>query len=213
MAIEPAFSSVRCLLALISDSHDIGGDLTDEEALAISRAVAKRRQEFAAGRSLARQALSAIGVDPVSIPVSPGRYPVWPDGVVGSISHTGSHVGVALARSSDYAGIGLDLEARNSVKPELFKSVLTEPEQEHLSTRTQIEAATLLFSCKESIFKAANPVLNEFIDFLDVQIDIGDGQFRATCNSARRSAAMVNSGVGYFEIGADIVKSLFLIEC
>jgi 4'-phosphopantetheinyl transferase EntD len=212
MAIEPAFGAVPSLLVLISDSHDIQGSPTDEEALAVSRAVAKRRREFAAGRSLARQGLLAMGVQPVSIPVSPRRYPVWPAGIAGSISHTNRHVGVALARTRHYVGVGLDLELRDSVAPNLFRSIVTEGELEQLPAQSPTEVATLLFSCKESVFKAVNPTVDEFLDFLDVRIELADGGFRACCSRARRSAEMVNGGEGYFEIADDLVRSLFLIR-
>jgi enterobactin synthetase component D len=144
--------------------------------------------------------------------MSPHRYPLWPDGIVGSISHTHRYVGVALARTRNYLGLGLDLEVRNSVTPDLFESILVGSEMKQLSTRVQVELATVLFSCKEAIFKAVNPVFNEFIDFLDVEVDVSDGRFRARCSEARHSAEMVNGGEGYFEIVGEIVKSLFLVH-
>lgn len=212
MGIETAFGQLKNLVVLLSEIHNVRGNLTDEEQAAVTRARSKRRREFTAGRVLARDGLRALGAQPVSIPVSEGRYPVWPDGIVGSISHTKDHVGVALAKSRDYAAIGLDIEAHRSVTPDLFNAVFIESEISQLSQNSCTDAATLIFSCKESVFKSVNPIVNEFLDFLDVRIELLDGQFQAQCKSEKRSAAFVARGKGYFDNSDDVVGSLFLIR-
>ncbi len=212
MGIETAFGQLDDLVVLLSEIDGIRGSLTDEEQSAVTRAVSKRRREFAAGRILARDGLRALGVQPGSIPVSDGRYPVWPDGIVGSISHTDDHVGVALANSSDYAAIGLDLVVPRSVTPDLFRSILIEAERSQLSKDSPTDAATLIFSCKESVYKAVNPIVDEFLDFLDVRIELLDGKFQAHCKDEKRSATLIGKGKGYLDIHDGLVRSLFLIR-
>src|SRR5438045_3856440 len=84
----------------------IAGSLFPEEAIAVERAVARRRRDFSAGRWCARQALAALGISPVAIPVGPNREPRWPAGVVGSIAHSHSHCAAVVALSRHVAALG-----------------------------------------------------------------------------------------------------------
>jgi 4'-phosphopantetheinyl transferase EntD len=212
MTVESAFDELVNLLVLTADIDDLPGELTAEESPAIERAVDKRRREFAAGRELARRGLRKFGLDSVSIPVSGQRYPVWPDGIVGSISHTRERVGVALARRGHYAAVGLDLEVRSAVTPNLFRSILSDSELRRLSTVSGAEEATLIFSCKEAVFKAVNPLCNEFLDFLDVTIELSESTFVAHCRDSLRSAEPISKARGYYEIKAEVVQSVFLVS-
>lgn len=212
MPIEPAFDGLTNLLVLTAAIDEVPGQLTAEERPAVARAVEKRRREFAAGRQLARHGLKSFGNAAVSIPVSERRYPVWPDGIVGSISHTRDRVGVALARRQDYAAVGLDLEIRKSVTRNLFGSILLESEMHRLPAASAEEEATLVFSCKEAVFKAVNPVCDEFLDFLDVSIELLDGAFVARCKDSLQSAEIIGAARGYFEIKPEFVQTLFLVE-
>ena len=63
-------------------------DLPADEAISMVRAVPRRRVEFATGRLCARRAMAALGHARVSIPRAQDRVPIWPDGIVGSITHT-----------------------------------------------------------------------------------------------------------------------------
>ena len=73
-------------------------------------AKAARDAEFQSGRELARSLLTACRAPTVEVPVAPDRSPVWPVGFVGSITHTTDWVGVAVARTADVAGLGIDAE-------------------------------------------------------------------------------------------------------
>ena len=212
MAIRSAFDGLANLLVLTAGIEDVPGEPTAEERPAVARAVEKRRREFAAGRELARHGLRSFGLEGVSIPVSDRRYPVWPGGIVGSISHTRERVGVALARKGDYAGVGLDLEVRNAVTPNLHGSILVDSELRRLGDAPGGEEATLIFSCKEAVFKAVNPLCGEFLDFLDVSIELSEGTFVAHCKDSLLSADLIGKGKGYFEIEAEVVQSIFLLE-
>ncbi|MGX9147748.1 hypothetical protein [Mesorhizobium sp. 128a] len=58
----------------------------------------RRRREFGWGRHHAREALRHLGFAPVAI-LSRDRAPLWPSGVVGSISHSSSDRGAAALNS------------------------------------------------------------------------------------------------------------------
>ena len=74
------------------------GELLPPEAQAIDHAVPKRRREFTAGRTAARRACARLGVWAGALPVAADRTPVWPEGVVGSISHSDLSCAVLAGR-------------------------------------------------------------------------------------------------------------------
>src|ERR1700679_1440183 len=54
----------------------------------VARAVRSRQAEFFFGRLAARSVLAALNAPPGEVSVGASREPVWPPGIVGSISHT-----------------------------------------------------------------------------------------------------------------------------
>ncbi|MGH3325491.1 MAG: 4'-phosphopantetheinyl transferase family protein, partial [Streptomyces sp.] len=91
--------------------EDYGEELLYEEELALlGKAVPKRRREFATVRVCARRALSGLGRPPA--PLLPGtrNAPVWPAGVVGSMTHCDGYRAAAVARVSDLMALGIDAE-------------------------------------------------------------------------------------------------------
>lgn len=87
------------------------GDLEPIERSFVANAVHSRRKEFALGRALARRALAAAGHARVGIPAGPDRAPIWPTGIIGSITHC-DHIAVAAVAptQSGIQAIGIDLE-------------------------------------------------------------------------------------------------------
>ena len=51
------------------------------------------------------------------------RQPVWPSGVVGSITHTAGLCAAVVAESSRFAALGVDTEIAGAVKPELWQTI------------------------------------------------------------------------------------------
>lgn len=91
-------------------SADMGA-IWPEEAHQIARALPKRQREFAAGRIAAKRAMARLGFAASPLLSGHDRVPVWPDGIVGSISHTTHLCLAALAKRDDgFAAIGVDLE-------------------------------------------------------------------------------------------------------
>jgi 4'-phosphopantetheinyl transferase EntD len=133
------------------------------EEQAMGEAVSpKRRLDFVLGRAAARRALDAVGF-PVVSPVLKGehREPLWPVGIVGSISHSGGYGVAAVAWQQDVPALGLDIQQIEDrytdeliarfADPDEFDWVRSDP-----ARRT--ERATKLFSAKESVFKALYPL-------------------------------------------------------
>ncbi len=166
------------------EPSSLEGPLSAEEALALARAVEKRRREFVAGRTLARRALARLGIGDVAIPMGEDRAPLWPAGVVGTISHTADRCGVAVARDTAVLGIGLDLERLSDFPPRVIPAVCR-PEEiawlESLPAAERPRFAALLFSAKEAVYKCQYPRTRRFLEFHDVElrVDAQAGTFAA----------------------------------
>ena len=138
----------------------------------LAKAVPKRRAEFLAGRYCAHKSLEQISADSVrSVNVNSDRSPDWPDGIVGSITHSGQFAAAVVARSSRYRGIGIDTEnVVDAQTAERLKSlIMSDAEMNQLKrlshTRSFAEIFTLVFSAKESIYKCLRPLVKSFFGF------------------------------------------------
>lgn len=159
--------------------------LWPEEEAAVARAVEKRRREFGWGRHLARQALSALGAPAGPLPARPDRRPRWPAGFIGSITHCPDLCAVVVVRRSDVETIGLDVELRTPLEPELWPIVATPNEIERLDLHPGSEAAgeraKTLFVIKEAFYKAQFELTETMLDFSDVEVVLErDGRFSAS---------------------------------
>ncbi|MGH8920694.1 MAG: 4'-phosphopantetheinyl transferase family protein, partial [Actinomycetes bacterium] len=99
-----------------------------EEAV-ISRAVEKRRREFRTVRHCARQALRELGLPPVAVLTGEHREPLWPPGVVGSMTHCTGYRAAAVARSRDLRTVGIDAEPHQPLPPDVLTAIALADEQ------------------------------------------------------------------------------------
>lgn len=151
------------------------GSLFPEEEACILRAVAKRRGEFTAGRLCARKALSLLGIEGFPLLMGADRLPVWPAGVVGSISHCPGHCGVAVARAGPIVSLGLDVEEANALGGDLVPMVCSDRELEQAALFPHLareQVAKILFSAKECAFKCWYPLGRAYLDFHDVEVTL-----------------------------------------
>lgn len=157
--------------------------LPDERMLVSDRAVATRRTDVQLGRTAARRALIAAGH--ATVPIGRGDLgePIWPNGMVGSITHSNGW-GLAMVASRVLSGgIGIDLESRSRYFPELIEQVCGPAEQRWLDALTTAErpvAALEVFALKEAIYKAFAPRVRRFFGFEAVTVGREDGRYRIT---------------------------------
>lgn len=162
-----------------------GVTLFPEEERFVAAAVTKRRREFTTARHCARQALAALGMDPV--PILPGHRgaPQWPTGVVGSMTHCQGYRAAVLARDTDLVAIGVDAEPHEPLPAGVFAVVAGEAERARSAGLTASYPDhcwdRLLFCAKEAVYKAWFPLTGRWLDFTeaDVAIDPDTGTFRA----------------------------------
>ncbi|MEU3554647.1 4'-phosphopantetheinyl transferase family protein [Streptomyces fragilis] len=164
--------------------------LYPEEEAAVARAVTKRRREFAAVRGCARLAMRQLGIPPRAVPSGPRGAPRWPQGVVGSMTHCEGYRAAALARTSDLASLGIDAEPHRPLPDDVLAAVSLPAERERLGRlavrRPDVHWDRLLFSAKESVYKAWFPLTGAWLDFEEADIEItpssgarAEGGFRA----------------------------------
>jgi 4'-phosphopantetheinyl transferase EntD len=149
--------------------------LFPEETRVIASSVQSRREQFSAGRWLARRAWQELGQPAVALLNDEQRVPIWPAGIVGTITHTQIWCAVAVARSSDVAGLGADVEAATALEVGLWERVCRPEERAFLEQQPAPLAGLLAkatFSAKESIYKALYPTIRSFLDFQAMRIEL-----------------------------------------
>jgi len=149
------------------------GVLYPEESASIAHAVAKRQQEFRAGRICARQALQLLGCSPGPLARQQDGAIAWPEDIVGALAHNETWCAAAVARRSDLAGIGFDIETVARVGPNLWRRILTEEERSWVASLPEDQAqqwAALIFSAKEAVYKCVAGLVRCRIGFMDAVI-------------------------------------------
>lgn len=172
-------------VAVVGSSEDRSVELFPEEAEALGNAVEKRRLEFVTARACAREALSRLGVPAQPIPTGSRGEPVWPAGIVGSITHCAGYRACAVAHANELITIGVDAEPNEPLPPDLLADIALPEEQRWIEGAVVTDPGTswdrLLFSIKESIYKAWFPLTRSWLGFEDavVSIDRSGGTFSA----------------------------------
>jgi 4'-phosphopantetheinyl transferase EntD len=160
-----------------------GAELFPEEEAALGRAVAERRREFASGRACARRALAELGVVPGPIGSGARGEPVWPKGVVGSITHCRGLRACAVGRVGEVRAIGIDAEPREPLPPGVLATVASAGERRALAAAGPGELCLdrVLFSAKEAVYKAWFPLARRGLGFEDAELSlsVSQGTFRA----------------------------------
>ena len=162
--------------AVVSTRGDREAELFPAEREALGQAVEKRRREFVTARACARDALARLGLPPQPIPSGSRGEPVWPGGVVGSITHCAGYRACAVASDRDLVTIGVDAELAEPLPAGLLGDIALPEERQALERLAVADPAAswdrLLFSIKESIYKAWFPLARSWLGFEDASVGI-----------------------------------------
>lgn len=142
--------------------------LTVKETKIVRKAVKKRRYEFSAGRRCAKKCLEQYFISDFSL--LKGRYgePIWPRGFTGSITHDAEMVfAVAQPQENGYVGIDFADLPEQAPYPHL---ILNSGEINAIKYMKNPEF--LLFCLKESVIKILSPILQDYIEFKDININL-----------------------------------------
>jgi len=155
------------------------------EEAAVAGAVPQRRSEYATVRLCARQALAELGEPPVALVPGKRGAPRWPAGVVGSLTHCTGYRAAAVARLAQVRSVGIDAEPHGPLPRGVQQAVALPGEAVQLGELASAYPRThwdrLLFSAKESVYKAWYPLTGQWLGFADarVVIDPRAGTFTA----------------------------------
>lgn len=219
LSIVSPFSNQSIAFSACSENDLSWFRLHPLEEQALGEAVSqKRRGDFLVGRAAARRALESVGF-PVVTPVLRGenREPLWPVGVVGSISHS-SGVGIAaVAWQQDVPAIGVDIQEVEErytdeliarfADPDEFDWVRSDP-----ALRT--ERAVKLFSAKESVFKALYPIRKVWFAFDVARLSPTDDEnrFKVSVRLPAVSSDVIHLDVGVVHYGKYVVTGAVLSQ-
>lgn len=166
-----------CTASAEAFEDPVAVDLFPEERAIIANAVARRQREFATARMCAREALAKLGEPPVPILRGERNAPVWPVGVVGSITHCTGYRGAVVAHRRDIASIGIDAERNQPLPDGILDAIALPAELPQLRILgNHVCWDRVLFCAKEAIFKVWYPLtaLNLGFDEAEVTIDPPD---------------------------------------
>ena len=151
---------------IISDACPSDFSLMEVEEAATGAMVDRRRREFMHGRCCARLALANLGFEDCPLPICVDRALVWPDRVVGSISHCGDAAAAVAAHIEDAISLGIDIERNEELDAALMPMICRSEELARMNgDGAERLLAALIFSAKESLFKCIWPEVRRFVDF------------------------------------------------
>jgi 4'-phosphopantetheinyl transferase EntD len=172
------------------------------------------RESFLRGRAAARSALFQLTQHPPQPLVrAPGtRHPLWPDGICGSISHTADKALCVVAYRTDLRSIGIDIEESSRDAYKLLTKIALPEERAWIEAASnKHRAAITLFSLKESIYKAINPVDSYPLGFFDVAVMPQESSFtNFTCRAQPMPPASIANLCNSLSLGVRYSDTLVI---
>nr|WP_212761660.1 alpha/beta hydrolase [Nocardia uniformis] len=179
----------------------------EREALVTDKTSDKRLREITQARTAARQALNSLGHTEVPVLRGPKREPIWPDGVVGSITHKEGYYAAAVADAGEVRSIGIDAEDHAAL-PEAALSPAALPEElawlQEVGEQGGVHWDRVLFSAKESVYKAWFPLTGRYLGFHDAHLtfdpEAGTFHVRLLVDGATHSGPPLTEMTGRFVV-------------
>lgn len=178
-----------------------GWDVTPEEMARTGSYAAHRKAEFMTGRTYARRALRSLGMPAPTIGWNADRSPIWPEGVIGCVTHTRDYCAAVVGRTDGphaIRGIGVDIETPGRITDAMGMKTFTEAERAALALapeESRQERMCAIFCAKEAFYKMQFPLTKAWVGFQDVEVTLGeDGRFVLV--SAKDITAAFRKGSG-----------------
>jgi len=137
-------------------------------------AAQKRQVEYRAGRYCAYGALETLGEAPCYPAIARSGAPIWPKGVVASLSHSHGKAVCVAARTESFRGVGVDIEPviSDQVAHKISRKIAHTCELGLLTDTFGLGCAiTIIFCAKESIYKAIFSTVKRYVDFHEMELD------------------------------------------
>lgn len=187
----------------------------------IAASVPKRQAEYFHGRYAARLAMERLGRPGADVAIGRAREPLWPDGIVGSISHSQCFAAAVATTAGRHDGVGIDIEriVDADAQQALLATAISARELDYLqglgAGLPLRSLVTIVFSAKESLYKGAYAAVGRFFDFSAAQVtgfDADKSRLSLTLTEELSSVFHRHSvwHVGYRFIDADTVFTSFI---
>jgi enterobactin synthetase component D len=159
----------QCHFALPECDPELAATLNITLPLSVQRSVAKRQAEFIAGRYMASLSMSVLSVVEQKVLIGSHREPLWPQDMTGAISHSGARAVALVAEQAVHPFVGIDVEHwLDAVTAAEIESQICQGRELMLLIEQGLkreEATSLIFSAKESLFKATFPLIGRYFGF------------------------------------------------
>ena len=170
----------RCVLVGFDDEDDVARAIAAlpeaERALAHAKISPHTRRDFVGGRTALHLALDDFAG---AIIQNHRGAPQMPAGLTGSVSHKAG-AAIAIVAPSDTGWVGIDLEHATPSRMDIARRILTAAERATLPADPR--GVTLRFAIKEAIYKAVDPIVERYVGFTEVELDVGDRHCTVTSN-------------------------------
>lgn len=173
---ETGVSLFSCAFNIKHYTHSLFDQLRIICPPSVQGSVIKRQAEFLAGRVAARSSILQLSPHirhPIKIEIGVNRAPIWPSCFIGSITHSGSRA-ISVAKKTrdasdpkDYIGVDVEDIIDVDLSSEIERSIYTHQDR-NIALVSELPpniAMTLIFSAKESLFKAIYPFVGEYFGF------------------------------------------------
>jgi 4'-phosphopantetheinyl transferase EntD len=136
---------------------------------------------------------------------------LWPAGIVGSITHCDGYRACAVAPADAVLALGIDAERDAPLSEGVWAEVAFGSELAlRAPTASGPHLDAVLFSAKESVYKAWFPLTRRRLGFADAEITIAvDGTFRARLPAP---GAPLTQLAGRWAAGGGVVVTAIAIE-
>ncbi|RUT24826.1 hypothetical protein C0V97_13920 [Asaia sp. W19] len=116
-----------------------------------------------------------LGRYDANLGISASGAPVWPRGLVGTITHSRKMALAAGASARDYENIGIDTEIVGHIEDGILDLLFSKREIEFVESLPypeQEKVKTALFCSKEAFFKAKTAMQKSFNSPNEIEIDV-----------------------------------------
>ncbi len=168
--------------------------LTARERASAGSVSEGRLRELENGRAYAKRALAMLGIVRAELLIAPDRSPLWPVGVVGSLTHVtgrdGGHFAAAVARTHAVCAIGIDVERDGDLHASIWSNILTAGELERIRTlpvSERVAAVQMVWCAKEAIVKAMRRPTEP--TQLEIALDLNWNSYLVTWQAAKPGRA------------------------
>jgi enterobactin synthetase component D len=184
--------------------------LFEEEKRQIDSFASTRKIDFSTGRYCARKVLETFGKSDVPLLIGSNREPLWPEGYIGSISHSKNLCGAIAGKLDQFRSLGLDIEELSRIQPNIINHVCTPDESlflQQFDAQTQLHYTTLTFAMKEAFYKFQFPITRQYVGFQQVEIDPSSPQieFKIKHPEIARNLAEIKMKASYCTTNEHIV--------